>query len=226
MKEVSIVVASDEPTPPTPVDSGDVFPSGKNFTVHVGAANKAALASFTGLSLDEIPVTTVSSDQTRSGDLYIGTTYVEEVALIPRLQNLPASAAGHGYVAAFKYDKLVNSRTIISSPLFIPDWTNGNAAGGVYAITGTTTKVARDAVSGDVYTGNTGYLVFRVSGDTIAFSAAAASFADPRLVAASATTTPSTDYPEGTSSSSGGCSAGSAALALAVLGSFILTRKK
>ena len=230
-KDVVIVVASDD-VPPTPTVSSDtVFPTGKNFTVNVGSGDKAALESVVGVSLDLLPASVTSRDQSYSTEEFSdGTYYLDEVALIPVLQNMAPNIGNHKYVVAFKYAREATGRTIAGAPVFYPDdVTTTTSRGTVYAIDYSTLRSARTAAASDTTTGSTGFLVFKVSGDVVAtLSAANASFTEPRLLARTNTTISGDipTYDRGTSSSSGGCSAGSAALALAVLGSFILTRKK
>ncbi len=81
----------------------------------------------------------------------------------------------------------------------------------------------------------TAYLVFRVASDAVTasdveFEAAAANLTAPSVVVKGSdnptpTPTPTPDE-RGVGKASGGCSAGSAVLALALLGAFISTRKK
>lgn len=224
--EVTTKVTSGEPT----LSSDTVFPTGKNFTVAVGSADKTALESYIGVSLDTLPASTTSSDQTplTMGALHDDSYYYDEVALIPVLQNMAPNSGDHKYVVAFKYEQQYPSVfTIAGAPAFYPNGVSQAANGTVYAIDYSGTAPApRTAVAGDTTDGKTGFLVFSVTSDNAiaTFSAANASFTDPRLIAR--TTYEYGSGVPGVSSSSGGCSAGTAALALAVLGSFILTRKK
>ncbi len=193
------------------------------------AIQRAAL----GTSLDTIPAECVSADWTFSTteDAYMTLNDLKEVVHMPSLSGL----ADKTYVAKVFFKNGLNlNYDNVTSPDFYPNGVveGGNRTGTLYKISGTTTLTATPITTANAKTqiaaNGVAYLVFRVANSAVAafdVEAAAANLTKPSVVV-SAWNNDGDPNPKGVGKASGGCAAGSAVLALAVLGSFIITRKK
>ncbi len=156
---------------------------------------------------------------------------LKEVVHMPSLSGL----ADKTYVAKVFFKSGLNlNYDNVTSPDFYPNGVveGGNRTGTLYKISGTTTLTATPITTANAKTqiaaNGVAYLVFRVANSAVAafdVEAAAANLTKPSVVV-SAWNNDGDPNPKGVGKASGGCAAGSAVLALAVLGSFIITRKK
>ena len=166
-------------------------------------------------------------EATAAEKTYMTANNLVYVCSLPPLTNIPDGA----YIAEITFDNTPTG-TNVGVPTFYPNGVSatGAAASKVYVYTGSTqSPVEVTAALAKTYVSqNTlAYLVFEVVNGAVTtsdFEDAAVSLSEPSIVVTSTTST-SGDI-RGVGGSSGGCSAGSAVLALAVLGSFVLTRKK
>ena len=129
------------------------------------------------------------------------------------MHNLPDGK----YIDAVTFSALPSGRSIQSGAGFVFNLDGVNSTAGtvrVFDSTGAEVTTPRSLTGA-------GYIAFVVSGTAV--RASAVTMSNPSVtVKMTSTVTP--EY--GVGSSSGGCSAGSAVLALALLGTFIASRKK
>lgn len=166
-----------------------------------------------------------------------------EVLHLPVLSNIPNNSGDHKYVAKVWFNTLSASDLSfdnLGAPAFYPNGVdaNGQRAGKLYKMTevgSTVTPVEITASNAKslITSEGTAYLVFRVASDAVTasdveFEAAAANLTAPSVVVKGSDNPAPTPEPDerGVGKASGGCSAGSAVLALALLRAFISTRKK
>ncbi len=184
-----------------------------------------------GTSLDTIPAECVTADWTATENSYMTTYNLKEVVHMPSLSGLDNKT----YVAKVFFKSGLNlNYDHVTSPDFYPDDVveGGNRTGTLYKITGTSsltaTPITTANASSYIAADGVAYLVFTVANNAVTATdveAAAANLTKPSVVV-SAWNNDHDPNPKGVGKASGGCAAGSAVLALAVLGSFIITRKK
>lgn len=205
------------------------------FNPIVTASALAAISNDYGKPVKELPYdaasTTVTWAATADEKAYMTAQSMDFVCSLPVL-NVVSDGV---YVANIKFDNTPSASTF-TAPMFYPNGVNasGLAKSTLYTISdGSATKVTDANAKDIVVNGRSVYLVFEVVNNVVAadFEAAAVTLSKPALVVKETSTTPTpTPTPSGdiygVGSSSGGCSAGSAVLALALLGTFIAARKK
>ncbi len=219
----------------------------KTFNPVVSLDVREAIGLAEGCSLDLLPYTAASSTwtATTTQEVYMLSNDLVEVLHLPVLSNIPNNSGDHKYVAKVWFNTLSASDLSfdnLGAPAFYPNGVdaNGQRAGKLYKMietgsTVTATEITASNAKSLITSEGTAYLVFRVASDAVTasdaeFEAAAANLTAPSVVVKGSDTPTPTPTPtpdeRGVGKASGGCSAGSAVLALALLGAFISTRKK
>lgn len=196
---------------------------------------REAVTDAYGKTVSELPYTTASTTKTWSASTeetsYMTANNLVFVSSLPVLENIPDGT----YIAAITFDN-TPSRAVVGAPKFYPNGVSATGAATSAKIytyaNGSATEVTASNAKSVITNGRAAYLVFEVANGAVAvaeedFEAAAVTLNKPAIAVVNTASTPvSPDEPIGVGGSSGGCSTASAALALAVLGTFIATRKK
>ena len=161
-----------------------------------------------------------SWDVSAAESTYMTANDIDEVARLPRLKDVAAGL----YVASISFDNTPREAQVYSKPTLYPYGVKANGAATDATVYAISNNEAYEVPGSAVYSGMNAYLVVRVGTNGVAV-------ADTDVNAALVTIDRPTIAVKltnviGVGSSSGGCSAGSAVLALAVLGAFIAARKK
>ncbi|MBQ6972682.1 MAG: hypothetical protein IJP86_10060 [Synergistaceae bacterium] len=193
-----------------------------------------AIEAVYGKSIDREGLYTAAGEGWAATDeekAYMSGNSLAFVCSLPQLGGL----ADGSYIAKITFDN-TPGLDVVGAPRFYPDGVNATGAATSAKIytyaSGSATEVTASNAKSIVENGRTAYLVFEVANDAVAtadFDAAAATLSKPAIVVSNTSSpSPGPTSPDirGVGSSSGGCSAGSAVLALAVLGSFVLVRRK
>ncbi len=192
-----------------------------------------AVTAAYGKTVSELPYTTASTTKTWSASTeetsYMTANNLVFVSSLPVLENIPDGT----YIAAITFDN-TPSRAVVGAPKFYPNGVSATGAATSAKIytyaNGSATEVTASNAKSVITNGRAAYLVFEVANSAVAtadFEASAVTLNKPAIAVVNTASTPvSPDEPSGVGGSSGGCSTASAALALAVLGTFIATRKK
>ena len=220
----------------------------KTFNPVVSLDVREAIGAVAGYSLDLLPYTAASSTwtATTAQEVYMLSNDLVEVLHLPVLNGIADNSADHAYIAKVWFNTLSASDLSfdnLGAPAFYPDGVvaDGQRAGKLYKMTEVGSSVTPVEITASnaktfITSEGTAYLVFRVAGGAVTtsdaeFEAATVNLTAPSVVVKGSDNTPTpTPTPEedekGVGKASGGCSAGSAVLALALLGAFISTRKK
>jgi hypothetical protein len=210
---ISVVIYSPNPPAPT-ADSG-------------GMSKEVPSNVLNELVGEELPdtVTFGTSPHSSTADISMGDG-TTPVAALPPMKGLPDN--GGPYVVAITFGTI--SDTLTAVPALYPNGSNSDpVAVSLYVdVNGTLTQVTNENVGILIRSHTTAYMKFKIINRVIvgAFMgevlASTVDISDP-ILAASSGSSPS---PAGPGKSGGGCDAGFTALALAVLGGFIATRRK
>ena len=198
----------------------------------------SAVSDKYGKTVKELPYTTASTTKAWSASTeetsYMTNNNLVFVSSLPVLENIPDGV----YIAAITFDN-TPSRENVGAPKFYPDGVSATGAATSAKIytyaNGSATEVTAANAKSVVTNGRAAYLVFEVANGAVAtadFEASAVTLNKPAIVVSNTNSDnnggngENNEDPLPVGGSSGGCSAGSAVLALAVLGTFIATRKK
>ncbi len=194
---------------------------GSSYSANVADTTVAAISSaLGGTDVQKIPSTvTLTSNSTDPTEWVFSDLNTRGVAALPIMTDIPAGT----YVLEITLPLLMSRVTAV--PVLYPSGANSTpVAVKFFGGTNGTTEITDSNVSELFAAGETVNMVFTVgsNGSFVATSVeAAAAMSNPVLAVTSTQVNPS-----GPGKSSGGCDAGFTALALAVLGGFIATRRK
>lgn len=185
-----------------------------------------AVASARGIASKDLKLfdTTVAEgsswDVSAAESAYMLANDIDEVAKLPRLKNVEAGT----YIAKISFDNTPRDAQTYGAPTLYPYGVKANGAATDATVYAISNNQAYEVPGSAIYDGMNAYLVVTVGTNGVAVADtdvnAAVSTIDRPTIAVKLNNV------IGVGSSSGGCSAGSAVLALALLGTFIAARKK
>ena len=190
----------------------------------------SAIEALYGASIDRDGLYNAAGDgwtASATETAYMTANNLVYVCSLPKLSGI----ANGSYIAEITFDN-TPSADQVGAPTFYPNGVSasGAAASKVYVWSnGAPVEITADNAKANIAQNRLAYLVFTVANNAVTtsdFGAAEASLSEPSIVVKATNTQPGPDTPGSVGGSGGGCSAGGFALALAVLGSFIVTRKK
>ena len=193
---------------------------GTSYSANVADTTVAAISSALGETVQKLPSTvTLTKNSTDPTELVFSDSNTRGVVALPIMTDIPAGT----YVLELTLP--ANMSRVTAVPVLYPNGASSTpVAVKFFGGTNGTTEITDSNVSTLFAPGETVNMVFSVGSDGsfVATSVeAAAAMSNPVLAVTSTQVNPS-----GPGKSSGGCDAGFTALALAVLGGFIATRRK
>ena len=209
------------------------------FSPVVNESVRDAISTKVGDTLVQLPLLAAASDWTLTSEanVYMLAEDLIEVVHLPELVDIADNNAGESYIASVWFSRTPGTDNV-GVPQFYTNGVEGESGlvkGTLYKyVLGEVVEITAANAKDEIRQGNSAdpdaYLVFKVASSKVTtseFGAATMNISKPSIVVeATNDEHGDDDNIQGVGGSSGGCAAGSAVLALAVLGTFIVTRKK